>query len=154
MSNKSILYILFLCIISSGVLQAQISGTVTDESGEPLPGASVLLKNTTRGATTNTAGYFSIPTTPDTFTLVISFVGSKTKLVEARKNSRIRITLQQEVIEMPEVVIRSGENPAIPIIRKAMEKRRELAAISDHYRTRAYTKGIILSKKALVPCCP
>lgn len=148
MSNKSILYILFLCIISSGVLQAQISGTVTDESGEPLPGASVLLKNTTRGATTNTAGYFSIPTTPDTFTLVISFVGSKTKLVEARKNSRIRITLQQEVIEMPEVVIRSGENPAIPIIRKAMEKRRELAAISDHYRTRAYTKGIILSKKS------
>lgn len=148
MRNKSILYILLLYIISCGVAQAQVTGTVTDENGYPLPGASVLLKNTTRGATTNSAGYFSITSTPDTFTLIVSFVGSKTKHVETKRNSRLRITLLEEVIEMPEVVIKSGENPAIPIIRKAIEKRKELADIKDHYLTRAYTKGSILSKKS------
>jgi len=145
MRTLSTFYI-FLFLIIATTSHTQVSGFILDQSGEPLPGASVLLRNTTRGVTTNTTGYFHLVSTPDTFTLVISYVGSKTKYIQAKRNSRLRITLEEEVIEMAEVVIKSGENPAIPIIRKAIEKRKELADIRDRYRTTAYTKGVILSK--------
>ena len=134
--------LLFTCHVS----HAQVSGIIQDQNGEPLLGASVLIKNTSRGVTTNKSGYFYLVSTPDTFTLVVSYVGSKTKFVETKRNARIAITLQEEIIEMAEVVIKSGENPAIPIIRKTIEKRRELNKLKDHYKTKAYTKGIVLSK--------
>ena len=134
---------LFLVV---SAINAQVSGRILDDKGESLPGASVVFKNTTKGVTTNASGYFNISSTPDTFTLVISYVGSKTKFVSTQRNARLNITLQEEIIEFAEVVIKSGENPALRIIRKAMEKRKELADTKDHFKTQAYTKGIVLSK--------
>ncbi|MCO6461159.1 MAG: carboxypeptidase-like regulatory domain-containing protein [Saprospiraceae bacterium] len=129
-------------------LNAQVSGTIVNQNNDPLQGASILLKGTSKGATSNKEGKFSINSTPDTFQLVISYVGSKTKLVTAKKNARLRITLMEEVIEMPEVVIKSGENPAIPIIRKTIERRKELEDIPDHFQAKAYTKGLITAKNS------
>lgn len=146
MFRSFIFFLFFILLTSSTILNGQVSGIILDEAGEPLLGASVLLKNTSRGSTTNKSGYFNIINTPDTFTLIVSYVGSKTKYVSARRNARLTVTLQEEIIEFAEVVIKSGENPALAIIRKAMEKRKELADIKDHYQTQAYTKGIVLSK--------
>lgn len=52
-----------------------IKGTVTDETGEKLPGVSITVKGTTRGSTTNTNGEFSISIPDDKAILVFSFVG-------------------------------------------------------------------------------
>ncbi|MFV0564233.1 MAG: carboxypeptidase-like regulatory domain-containing protein, partial [Flavobacteriaceae bacterium] len=58
-----------------------ISGTVTDDSGLPLPGATVLVKGTTRGASTDFDGNYSINAAQGA-TLVVSFVGYTTKEVK------------------------------------------------------------------------
>lgn len=148
MFRISIYYLLFIIIILPIGLDAQVSGIITNQDNEPLAGAAILLKNTTKGATSNAEGYFKIGSTADTFSLVISYVGCKTKVVSSKRNARLKITLMEESIEMAEVVIKSGENPAIPIIRKAIEKRKELSQISDHFRTTAYTKGLIIAKNS------
>lgn len=65
----------FILIIAPGFLFAQeISGTVTDSSGEPLPGVNIFEKNTNNGTTTDFDGNYTI-SVGDNATLVFSFVG-------------------------------------------------------------------------------
>lgn len=55
--------------------QRSISGTVTGEDGEGLPGASVVVKGTTVGTTTDVNGAFNLNVPPDAQALVISYIG-------------------------------------------------------------------------------
>ncbi|WP_158827708.1 TonB-dependent receptor [Mucilaginibacter lacusdianchii] len=61
-----------------------IKGVVVDETGEPLPGATVKIKGTTKGGITNEKGEFTIGDVPDDAILVISFSGYKAREVAAR----------------------------------------------------------------------
>lgn len=60
------------------VQQQSVSGTVTDESGLPLPGVSITVKNTTRGVTTDFDGKYNISASQGE-TLVFSYVGYATQ---------------------------------------------------------------------------
>lgn len=62
-----------------------VHGIVRNAKGEPLPGASVKIKGSTRGAITNAAGAFDLDV-PDGATLVISAVGYKSREVRATAN--------------------------------------------------------------------
>src|SRR5690606_12140456 len=62
--------------------QKSITGTVTDEDGQPLPGVTVVIKGTTQGTVTNIDGNYSISGVPENATLVFSFVGMKTREIE------------------------------------------------------------------------
>ena len=78
---KKILFL--LCVIfsvSTALAQNSISGTVTDSNNQPLPGASVIEKGTSNGATSDFDGNFTL-TVGDNATLVVSFVGYKSKEV-------------------------------------------------------------------------
>src|SRR5687768_7158711 len=75
------------CLLSmlTTALQAKpvrdISGRVTDEKGEGLPGVTILVKGTTVGTTTNAEGNFTISPPAETQILIVSFVGFITKEV-------------------------------------------------------------------------
>uniref|UniRef100_UPI00404746F4 carboxypeptidase-like regulatory domain-containing protein n=1 Tax=Algoriphagus sp. TaxID=1872435 RepID=UPI00404746F4 len=58
----------------------QVTGTVVDETGAPLPGASILVKGTTKGMITDLDGKFSIDVEP-TAILVVSYIGYSSKEV-------------------------------------------------------------------------
>lgn len=145
MFRKSILFCCFVLV--THLMQAQISGYVTDSLNNPLHGASVLIDNTNTGVITNKNGYFLINTTPASFTLTVSFVGYITQHLKAVRNATLRIQLADEIIEFEEVVIKVGENPAYPIIRKAIDRRQQLEDKKDHYEATVYTKGAILADK-------
>lgn len=84
-------------------LQSQVvNGTVTDQTGEPVIGASVLEKGTNNGIITNIDGKFSL-TVKRGATLVISFVGYKTLEVKATPKMEITLTEDSELLE--EVVV-------------------------------------------------
>ena len=68
----------------------QLVGTVLDENGEPVIGASVLLKGTGTGAVTDVNGHFSVQQISSKTTLVISFVGYLTQEVEAVPGKELR----------------------------------------------------------------
>ncbi|MEO0525831.1 MAG: TonB-dependent receptor [Bacteroidota bacterium] len=89
-------------------LQQAISGKVTDENGDPLPGASIVVKGTTTGATTDFDGNYSIDASQGD-TLVVSYIGYETKEVTVN-GSTINVSLVSGV-ELSEVIIIGSRNP-------------------------------------------
>jgi TonB-dependent starch-binding outer membrane protein SusC len=84
--------------------QRSVSGTVTDESGQPLPGVTVVVKGTTQGTVTNADGNYSLTNIPEDATLVFSFVGMRTQEVVVGSQTTINITMIEETIGLEEVV--------------------------------------------------
>ena len=105
---------IFLIVLSIN-LYAQTSGKlvgrVTDESGEPLIGANVILDGTTMGAATDLEGYYSIINVrAGTYTIRFRFLGFKTRVVEnirisADQTTKLDAVLELEVIVGEEVVV-------------------------------------------------
>ncbi len=81
-----------------------ISGTVSDDSGLPLPGATVLVKGTTTGVSTDFDGKYSIKANQGA-TLVISFVGYTTREVKVGASNSINIKMSEDAQALDEVVI-------------------------------------------------
>ena len=80
-------------------------GIVRDESGEPIIGASVLVKGTKVGTVTNAEGEFSLDV-PASGMLVISYMGFATREVPIKNNSNLKITLNEdEAQNLNEVVV-------------------------------------------------
>ena len=87
----------------SGQQVVRVSGTVTDQTGQPLPGVTVVEEGTTNGTVTNADGVYTI-TVPGKAALAFSFVGMKTQKVAVNSQSRIDIKFEEESIGLEEVV--------------------------------------------------
>lgn len=81
-----------------------ISGVVTDTSGLPLPGVTVVIKGTTEGTITDINGNYFIPNVQDSSSLVYSFVGMKTQEIPAVNKAQIDISMPADDIALSEVV--------------------------------------------------
>ncbi len=84
--------------------QPAVSGTVTDEVGQPLPGVTVVVKGTTQGTVTNADGEYSLTNIPEDATLQFSFVGMVTQEMEVGNQSQIDVTMVVDAIGIEEVV--------------------------------------------------
>jgi len=91
-------------LVESIVQQKTVSGKVTDEYGEPLPGVTIVVKGTTTGTVTNADGEFSLANLPADAVLQFSFVGMKTQEVVVGNQTTINITMETEAIGIEEVV--------------------------------------------------
>jgi len=81
-----------------------ITGTVIDDSGEPLPGVTVLVRRTNIGTVTDLDGRYSIEA-PDNATLIFTFMGFRKEEVTLANQSVINITLTPRVADLSEFVI-------------------------------------------------
>lgn len=84
--------------------QKTISGKVTDSSGAPLPGVTVVVKMTTQGTVTDFDGKYTISNVPAAGTLVFSFVGMKAQEIPIGNQSSINLVMQEDAIGIDEVV--------------------------------------------------
>lgn len=84
--------------------EVSVSGVVTEEGGEPLPGVTVVIKGTSTGAVTDFDGQFRLSNVPADATLQFSFVGMKMEEVSVSGRTQINVTLQEETIGIEEVV--------------------------------------------------
>lgn len=89
----------------NALLQFQVSGTVTDADGTPLPGTSVLEKGTTNGVQTDFDGNFSIAVPEENATLVFSYIGFASKEVGVNGQSTIDVSLEESAQGLEEVVV-------------------------------------------------
>ena len=83
----------------------QITGKVTDESGQPLPGVSVILKGTAQGTVSNENGNFSLTIPDGAETLQFSFIGMRTKEVSIEGKTTFTVVMEEETIGVDEVVV-------------------------------------------------
>jgi TonB-linked SusC/RagA family outer membrane protein len=84
--------------------QKVVSGKVTDSSGVPIPGVTVLVKGTTNGTITNANGNYSLSNIPEKATLMFSFVGMKIQELVVGSKTTINVVLEEETIGIEEVV--------------------------------------------------
>lgn len=105
MNRKAWLVMLFaLCLAFPALAQKiTVRGTVTDSTGEPLIGASVLAKGTTSGTATDFDGNFEMVVDAHA-TLVVSYVGCETQNVAVGGRNQIAITLKDNSVMLDEVV--------------------------------------------------
>ena len=95
-----------LCYRHDAVAQTQtIRGSVSDATGAPLPGATIVIKGTAQGTTTDADGRFQISTSQPSVTLVISFIGFDEQEVIANSAGEIRVVLQESAEHLSEVVV-------------------------------------------------
>ncbi|MDU1890348.1 MAG: TonB-dependent receptor [Dysgonomonas sp.] len=103
-----LLLIIFACVWSLQWLNAQnvknVTGVVTDESNEPLPGVTVVLKNTTGGVLTDADGKFSINATQGS-TLVFSYLGMQPQEVVIDSRNVYTVRLQALANELDDVTV-------------------------------------------------
>lgn len=84
--------------------QNSISGKVTDSSGVPLPGVTVLVVGTGSGTVTDADGKYALPNVPESAVLQFSFIGMKTQEIAVKGKSQINVSMLEESIGLEEVV--------------------------------------------------
>ena len=89
---------------NSADFQITISGTVTDDTGSPLPGANVVEKGTTNGTQTDFDGNFTITAASDAV-LVFSYIGFASQEVSVNGQSSISVTMAEDFSQLSEVVV-------------------------------------------------
>ena len=106
MNQKFKYLLLFVALLFiQGAVAQTISGTVTDNTGVPLPSVNVVEKGTTNGTSSNFDGNFELNVSSSTATLVFSSLGFKTKEVGITGQSRINVSLDEDAEMLGEVVV-------------------------------------------------
>jgi len=129
---KYIILLILVLITCSAFSQTKVSGVVVDNAGVSVPFANVIFKDSRDGTITDENGRFYLESDATYTTLEVSFIGyiSKEVILEKRTTYEMRVVLEEETAQLDEVVIFGGktskkDNPAIDILRKIWENRRE-----------------------------
>lgn len=106
MYKKILILLLFSFSTISFAQNIDVKGTITEgSSGQPLPGVNIILKNTSRGATTDFDGIFTLKDVPINSVLVISYLGYVSQEVTVVNDDPINVILQEDTETLNEVVV-------------------------------------------------
>jgi hypothetical protein len=118
--------IAFLFLQTASAQETSISGKVTDAlTNEPVPFATVIFKGTTTGTNTDMDGKFNLSSANPTDSIICTLVGYKPVKMRVKKGQVqvINIVLSASKVELNEVVIKAGENPANIIFRNIVKNK-------------------------------
>ena len=141
-------FLAFLAVLSCLQAHAQqvlLNGKITDGENKPVPFASIYIKNTTRGASANSEGEYTLSLKPGIYEVNFKAVGyaQQTLRVDLNANKTLNVSLAVESYQLKGVVIHSNsEDPAYAIIRKAIKKRKAHLNEVKAYTTVVYIKGL------------
>jgi hypothetical protein len=90
---------------SAAYAQSTVTGTVVDNFGDPIPGASVVEKGTSNGIMTDFDGNFSLKLTSDKNKITISYVGMATKELTPTPGKKMSVMLEENNAVLEDVVV-------------------------------------------------
>ena len=103
--QKPLVFLFLLCLFPMGALaQSKVTGTVNDEAGDPIIGATVRVQGTSEGTVTDMNGQFSI-TARSNAVLNISYVGYRTESVSVNGRSNIVVVMKDDNAMLDDVVV-------------------------------------------------
>lgn len=95
-----------IAITASAFAQSRtISGKIVDANGEPVIGASAIVKGTSNGSITDLDGKFSIKDVPENGTITVSYIGYKSQTISVKGKNTISIVLQEDNTSLDDVVV-------------------------------------------------
>ena len=112
--------------------ERSVTGLVTDQQGQPLPGVTIVVKGTTTGTVTNADGEFSLTIPDDAEVLQFSFVGMKTQEIEIGEKNTFSIVMEEETFGIEEVVA----------IGYGTQQRREVSGSISNISEKDFNKGL------------
>ena len=108
-SFKGAIWLLMLVLSSfmyvANAQQKNVQGLVTDPNGEPIIGASVVVKGTTNGTITDFDGKFVLSNVPEKGIITISYIGYKGQDIPVAGKSTLKVTLAEDTETLDEVVV-------------------------------------------------
>lgn len=108
-------YLFILSLLFCGMLHAQttVTGSVTDNSGQPVPGANVKVAGESTGTVTDDTGKFTLTTTATPpFSIEISSIGYGTKTAQVQTNNQVvTLTLTDQENKLDEIVVSASRTP-------------------------------------------
>jgi hypothetical protein len=138
------LLLIFGFLFSLSSFSQTLKGRVITETGEPVPAASIYIRETKQGLIANNAGEFQMKVSPGIYRLEIRCIGYETKNQEVKISGEdvdLRIELQLKNFQLQEVEIHVGEDPAYAIMRHVIEKAPYYQSIVKELTYEAYSKG-------------
>ena len=121
-----------------------LKGRVTDTNGSPVSAASIYITEIKQGVIGDKDGNFQIRLAPGAYHLECSCVGydtGKKEITVKDENLDIKFILSERIVQLPEVVVNTGEDPAYSIMRKAIKKAPYYQSVVKESTYEAYTKG-------------
>jgi hypothetical protein len=125
--------------------QISISGKVKDERSNPVPFATIYVKNTTVGTSANSEGEYTLQLKPGKYEILYKAVGyrQESRSLDIITSQVINVSLKSEIFLLKDVTINAkGEDPAYAIIRKAISKRKTYLNEVKAYTCDVYIKGL------------
>ncbi len=126
--------------VKETVAAITVKGTITDEDGLPLAGASIKLKGTDKGTLTDVKGNFALEVPFDNGVLIVSFVGYKSKEYLFNKQSIINLVLARTDATLDEVVV----------IGYGTQKKSDLTGSVSSLKPESFNKGITTAPQQLM----
>jgi hypothetical protein len=145
MKQSCLTLFLLISTLCVSAQQIKLTGSIKESSGEPVPFASVYIKNTTIGTSANVDGIYGLALDKGTHTIVYRAIGYKAieKEIEISTSTSQDITLVPESYHLESVTIDgNAEDPAYEIIRQAIKQRKAHLTEVDEYSADVYIKGV------------
>ncbi|MFI5194506.1 MAG: DUF5686 and carboxypeptidase regulatory-like domain-containing protein [Chitinophagales bacterium] len=148
--KQSFYLLLSALLVFQAAFAVRITGTVTDDKGVILPYASVFVKGTSIGTTSNNSGLYFLNLPAGNYSIVCQYVGygrQETAIRLGTEPVTLNFRLQLQQTSMKEVVVKAGaEDPAYEIIRHAIKKRKSYEDPLDSFTCEAYIKALLKTK--------
>jgi TonB-dependent starch-binding outer membrane protein SusC len=140
-SVSKFLLTVLVSVVSLGVWaqDKQVTGKVKDASGTGMPGVSIAVKGTQRGANTDVDGNYKI-SVPDNATLVFSFVGYKTQEVAVGNRAAVDVSLAEDNQVLNEVVV----------VGYGTQKRQEISGTVASVNSKDFNAGVVANPLAAI----
>jgi Family of unknown function (DUF5686)/CarboxypepD_reg-like domain len=145
-----LLFLVSIFFIANTSSAQKIYGTVFSNKGDLLPYASVTIKGTSIGTSANNKAKFSFSVAPGTYTVVCQHIGYQTqeKSITIKKDdAEITFVIAEQQLDMTEVIVKSGEDPAYEIIKQAIKKRSFYNDEVRGFECGLYTKDMMKLRK-------
>ena len=146
MNLRSLIAISIGCFfIQVQVIAQGVRGTIKDSNGTPLPFATIFVKETGSGTTSNEQGFYEIGAPEGTYHLIFQYLGHETRTEEVIISSSwttLEVVLPFRSVELNTVDVYEGsEDPAYTVMRKAIAKASYHRQQLDRYSAQVYIKG-------------
>ncbi len=141
-----ILFLVFTIFFTTNAQTYNVSGTISDSKSDvKLSYANIRIDNSARGTASNTEGKYKLNLKDGSFSLIASYIGYRSDTVKLTLtgNQIIDFKLDPIELEMDEVTVKPGRNPAYEIIRNAIKTKNSIDKKINSYKYSAYTKGLV-----------
>jgi len=141
--------LLQLLLITTFSYAVTIKGKVTDEKGNPLAFATVMETGTMNGTAANADGIYTLDVAAGNTSITCQYLGFETVTIKVRAEGSsvtINFKLPEQRLDIGEVVVTNGEDPAYEKMRQVIAKRKYHAGLISTFETDVYMKGSLRTR--------